>query len=158
MSTHKPAANFEILVIDDDKITCLLHKSLLKSKNIEQPPVLFRDGKKALEYLGQRNTNKNCFLIFLDLHMPFFSGWEFLRKLNEREPDCLIHVVLVTSSIQKKDEISSLKFEKVIGFCRKPLRTGHIEKVKKLKEISCYFTANEPVPKADKIFSPLEEI
>lgn len=157
MSRHNQASNFEILVVDDDKVTCLLHKNLLENKNMEQPPVLFRDGKKALEYLRQRNTRHNCFLIFLDLHMPFFTGWEFLKVLNEEAPDCLVHVVLVTSSIQKRDELFSLRFERIVGFCRKPLKPEHIDKVKKLQEISPYFTASHLIPKAEKMVFSLAE-
>lgn len=150
MYKPKLPPNFEILIVDDDKICCLLHKNLLKDANTEQPPVIFRNAKRALEYLEFRNSHRNCFLIFLDLNMPLFNGWEFLKRLNSRKPNCHVHIVLATSSIQKKDEITSMRFERVIGFCRKPLKAEHIQKVKKLKEISGYFTSGKIFPKASE--------
>lgn len=150
MCRPKPPANFEILVIDDDKITSLLHKNLLKSSNFEQPPVLFRNAKIALEYLLLRNCNANGFLILLDLHMPLYDGWDFLNALKEHSLFCNIHVILVTSSVQKRDELDSLRFEHVIGFCRKPLKIEHIQKLKKLNEISDYYRKGKYAPKAMK--------
>ncbi len=145
MFKHKLPPHFEILVVDDDKISCLLHKNLLKDANIEQSPEIFRNAKRALEYLQIRNCQDNCFLIFLDLHMPLYNGWDFLNALNNSDLNCQVHVVLVTSSIQKKDELTSLCFEKVIGFCRKPLKAEHIQKVQKLEEISGYFSPGNTV-------------
>ena len=156
MYKPKLPPNFEILIVDDDKICCLLHKNLLKDANTEQPPVIFRNAKRALEYVESRNSHRNCFLIFLDLNMPLFNGWDFLNRLNSSKLNCHIHIVLATSSIQKKDEVTSTRFEKVIGFCRKPLKAEHIQKVKKLKEISGYFTSGKIFPKASESleFSP----
>lgn len=147
-SSFKEASRLEVLVIDDDKIITLLHKNLLKDFISNQQPVLFRNAKKALEYLLLRNCTSNGFLILLDLHMPLYSGWQFLKELEVLDMTCSINVVLVTSSIQKKEELDSLKFKNVIGFCRKPLRTGQVQEIKRLKEITGYFENGNLIPKA----------
>lgn len=150
MCKHKLQPHFEILVVDDDKISCLLHKSLLKSSNTEEPPVIFRNAERALDSLNLRNSPENCFLIFLELNLPLLNGWEFLNILKNGKFDCGIHIVLVTSSFHRKNELTSLKFENVIGFCRKPLKEEHVLKIKNLEEISHFFSPGNYFPRAVK--------
>lgn len=139
--------NFEILVIDDDKVVSLLHKNLLRFDHI-QPAVLFRNGKKALEYLNRKNCAENCFLLLLDLHMPIINGWKFLKQLEKSTFDCTVFVVLVTSSISRKDQIHALEFEHVIDFCEKPLLKEHIAKIQALEEVKYFFKQKKKIPQA----------
>lgn len=62
MYMPKEPTNFEILVVDDDKVVSLLHKNLLRFDHIE-PPVIFSNGKNTLEYLGSKNCSDNCCLL-----------------------------------------------------------------------------------------------
>lgn len=138
MSMPNKSTNFEILIVDDDKVVSLLHKNLLKFDHIE-PAVLFRNGKNALEYLNQKNCVQNCFLLLLDLNMPIINGWEFLKQVKKSAFDCKIYVVLVTSSICKKDQIQAMEFDHVIGFCEKPLLKEHIAQIEELEEVKRFF-------------------
>ncbi len=68
----KQSENFEILVVDDDKISSLLHKNFLKNSSLRHSTVPFQSAKKAFEHVLLRNCYSNGFLviILLDLHIP----------------------------------------------------------------------------------------
>lgn len=130
MSSHN---NFEVLVIDDDKVVSLLHRHLL-THHLETP-VPFLNGIKALDYLDSKNEKENHFLLLLDINMPVLSGWDFLKELRKKSLLCSIYVVLVTSSICSIDKRMAQDFEQVIGFCHKPLQVTHINKLKELPQL-----------------------
>lgn len=130
MRNHK---DFEILVVDDDKIVSLMHKHLLS--NHLQPPISFFNGKKALDYLCSKNKPGKNFLLLLDINMPVLNGWDFLKELRKNSLACSIYVVLVTSSICTVDKRMAQEFEQVIGFCHKPLKVAHLEKLKELPQL-----------------------
>lgn len=133
--------NFEILVIDDDKVISLLHKKLLT--NHLQPPVPFSNGRLALEYLRTKNCSDNSFLLLLDLNMPILNGWDFLKELHKNSFRCSIHVILVTSSICTRDKQTAFEFEQVIGFCHKPLQVSHLDEIRILPELKHLFSKSK---------------
>lgn len=133
MSNNVP---LEILVVDDDKVVGLLHKTQLRLNGIHWPPVLCENGLEALEYILKKHDSKKEFLVFLDLNMPVLNGWKFLKQLKKQAPNVKVHVVIVTSSINQKDQVKAKKFEEVIYFCRKPLGSPCIDNILALEEIN----------------------
>lgn len=128
----------EILVVDDDKVVGLLHKTQLRLHGINWPPVLCENGLQALEYILKRRTPGKVFLVFLDLNMPVLNGWEFLKNRKKQAPEVKIFVVIVTSSINQKDHLKAEKYAEVISFCRKPLDSPCLEKILGLEELRPY--------------------
>lgn len=133
MSNNGP---LEILVVDDDKVVGLLHKTQLRLHGIQWPPVLCENGLEALEYILKKRDSGKEFLVFLDLNMPVLNGWKFLKKLKKQAPEVKVHVVIVTSSINQKDKVKAEKFEEVIFFCRKPLGSPCVDKILALEELN----------------------
>lgn len=131
---------FEILVVDDDKVVGLLHKNLLRHSGINPPPVLCYNGLEALEYIKQNDTVLKQFLIFLDLNMPVLNGWKFLKKLKNEVLMSRIHVVIVTSSINKKDYLKAQKYGNVLQFCPKPMTLDCVEKITNLEPLLPFFS------------------
>lgn len=134
--------SLEILIVDDDKVVTLLHRNLLRHSGISHSPVICENGLDALTYLKQYDDFRRHFLIFLDLNMPVLNGWKFLKQLKNLELASKIEVVIVTSSINQKDHLKAQKYENVICYCRKPLQTECIEKIKDHATLKSYFLQN----------------
>ena len=139
--------NLEILVVDDDRIVCLLHKNELKAAKIQQPLIFCGNGKEALEYLQKRVNSGLIFLVLLDLNMPYLNGWEFLDNLEARNDLPETHVVVVTSSIFEKDAKKAQHYQLVKGFYHKPLKAADVQEIKNLEYLKVFFEITEPVKK-----------
>jgi CheY-like chemotaxis protein len=136
------SARLEILVVDDDKVVTLLHKSCLKSSRIEHTPILCYNGKEALDYLRKHDKPGKHFLILLDLNMPVLDGWKVLKRLKKDPMQAQVFVVVVTSSINHQDAVKAKKFEQVIHFYRKPLTVACAQKIKNLEPLRKFFLPN----------------
>lgn len=125
--------------MDDDKIVALLHKTQLRASKIETAPVICINGKEALEHLGKNDCSTKTFLVLLDLNMPVLDGWKFLKKLRKSPFTANVFVVIVTSSINKKDLLKAQNYTSVIHFCRKPLSTACVDNIKNLEPLREFF-------------------
>ncbi len=79
-----------ILHVDDSPEICELYSDMFSADNHTVRSIT--DGKEGLELVIQNNFD----LILLDLCMPKFSGFDFLRELKTRKPSELKKVVVVS--------------------------------------------------------------
>ncbi|SHF91882.1 Response regulator receiver domain-containing protein [Salegentibacter echinorum] len=129
----------EVIIIDDDQIVIFIQKKMMVNHHIGTNPLSFKKAVKALEYLEkERNADKE-FLILLDINMPGMSGWELLDHLEEHEHKGNYHIIMVTSSINKKDKLEAEKYSIVKSFIEKPISAANCDKIKELSEISHFF-------------------
>lgn len=123
--------NFLIVLIDDDRISLLLTKSIVLKMYPDQEVIGFISPKNALEYLkGNTENGTRNIVIFLDINMPTISGWDILELLNEKEIDIKCIVYMLTSSIYKKDLDRAMKYDCVKKFISKPLTISKIKDIK----------------------------
>lgn len=127
----------EIIVIDDDPINNFIFKKMIEevadSVAEELKVIPFEDPVDALRYLKSLLEEERAFPshIFLDLNMPDFSGWDFLKAFEQLNlhlnPDCQLYVV---SSTILKDEIQRVKnISFVKGFIAKPVTIYKFRKI-----------------------------
>ena len=115
------------LIIDDDPIVQLIHKNLIKNRKIGNNTLQFIHAADAIEFIMKNNGDH--FLIFLDLNMPEMNGWEFLDKIKYLDLDSKIKVVIVTSSIDKRDELKAAKYSNVLKYYMKPLSNEMLDEI-----------------------------
>jgi len=130
-----------ILIVDDDKMITLLHKVIVvKYKISSNTPLLFSDGKMALEFLlSEYNPNEN-YLILLDINMPVLNGWEFLESVQPERFANKLFVIIVTSSVDSSDKQKAKTYPQVIGFLEKPLRAESCDFIKTIPAIAPFFS------------------
>jgi two-component system response regulator len=115
-----------ILLVEDNPDDVELTMRALKKGNIMNQVVVARDGAEALDYLfatgkyAGRNIEEQPQVILLDLKMPKVDGLEVLQRIRADERTKLLPVVVLTTSSEDKDRVSSYQLG-ANSFVRKPV-------------------------------------
>ena len=115
-----------ILLVEDNQDDVELTMRALKKGNILNRVIVARDGAEALDYLfgagifAGRNTEERPQVVLLDLKMPKMDGLEVLQRIRADEKTRLLPVVVLTTSSEDKDRITSYRLG-ANSFVRKPV-------------------------------------
>jgi two-component system response regulator len=115
-----------ILLVEDNPDDVKLTMRALKKANVLNEVVVAQDGAEALEYLfgtgryAGRDVNQKPQVILLDLKMPKVDGLEVLQRIRADEKTRLLPVVVLTTSSEDKDRVSSYKLG-ANSYVRKPV-------------------------------------
>ena len=138
-----------ILLVEDDPRDVELTMNALEDYNLTNEVVVAHDGEEALDYLYCRGNfasrvGQNPAVLLLDLKLPKVDGLEVLRQVKSDEKLKVIPVVVLTSSREEKDMISSYKLG-VNAYVVKPV--DFHEFVNAIKELGVFWALiNEPPP------------
>jgi DNA-binding LytR/AlgR family response regulator len=123
------------IIIDDEKMARVIIKTFCNE--IEDLHILheFSSAIEAIKFLNENTVD----LIFLDIHMPNFSGLDFIKSLKNPPK-----IILTTSD--NKFAIEAFEYDFIIDYLLKPIKLPRfikaIEKLNK-KEISSNSLGNE---------------
>ena len=129
----------KILCVDDDPITLMLCKMVIKKASFSNEIETARNGEEALDYFktfkqssSDGELTKHPQLIFLDLNMPVMGGWEFLDSFSTLEYSDYNHikVIVLSSTIDPADIEKSKKYSMVLDFLSKPISKEMLEYIK----------------------------
>lgn len=138
-----------ILMVEDDPKDVELSMTALEDYNLVNEVVVARDGEEALDYLFcrgkfQDRSSDNPAVILLDLKLPKVDGLEVLREIKSDAKLRLIPVVVLTSSKEEKDMVTSYKLG-VNAYVVKPV--DFHEFVNAIKELGVFWALiNQPPP------------
>ena len=138
-----------ILLVEDDPRDVELTMSALEEYNLSNEVVVASDGEEALDYLHyrgkfQRRSGDNPAVLLLDLKLPKVDGLEVLQQIKSDEKLKLIPVVVLTSSREERDMVSSYKLG-VNAYVVKPV--DFHEFVNAIKELGVFWAIiNQPPP------------
>ncbi len=101
-----------ILLAEDNENDVELTLAALRQNHIANEVVVVRDGAEAIDYLSRRNRHAerphaDPVLLLLDLKMPKVDGIEVLRHVKSDPKLKRIPVVVLTSSREEKDLVTS---------------------------------------------------
>lgn len=103
----------EILLVEDSIADAEMTIRALKKVNLANKLVHLQDGEEALNFLFAENEfagRKNAHapkVILLDIKMPKVDGIEVLKRIKSHENTKLIPVIIMTSSKEEQDVITS---------------------------------------------------
>ncbi len=132
--TNKP-----ILLVEDDRVDIMTIIRALKEINVGNPLVSKENGEEALAHLHNSDNEKPC-IILLDLNMPIMNGIEFLQKVKQDHLLKRIPVVVLTTSEEQQDKMSSFNLG-VAGYMAKPV--DYQQFVAMMRSIDLYWTISE---------------
>jgi len=119
------------IIVDDDEIVTFLQKKIVSKCELDPDPISFKDAGEALRFLSQDSDPEVSYLIMLDINMPIMSGWQFLEEIKNVPDNDRFHVVMVTSSIDRKDKRDAANDPHVIDFYRKTCFSKALCKIKR---------------------------
>ena len=108
-----------ILLVEDDPDHELLTIRALKKSSIANDVRVARDGEEAINMLFGPNAIQPQ-VILLDLKLPKVDGLEVLRRIRQDDSTRMLPVVILTSSDEERDVVSSYKLG-VNSYIRKPV-------------------------------------
>lgn len=137
--------NASILLVEDDPSDLELATLAFRKSQIANPIEIARDGAEALAKLGLDGSplrgEPPC-LILLDLKLPKVDGIEVLRRIKNNEILRLIPVVMLTSSHEESDIVTSYDLG-VNSYIVKPVDFNQF--VESVRQLSMYWLLlNQP--------------
>lgn len=137
-----------VLLVDDDPMSLLITKEVIKNESFSTEVIIAMNGLLALKEIEKFFDQKQHddmihvpHIIFLDIEMPLMNGWEFLdhytRCFSEKLPDTAI--IILTGSIDDVDYQKAKKYPAVTKIMRKPMLGDKINYLKKNNNLQQYF-------------------
>ncbi|PQJ74533.1 LytR/AlgR family response regulator transcription factor [Polaribacter gangjinensis] len=105
------------ILIDDEKMARVIIQTLCNSFDDLTVVEEFSSAIQAIKYLNENEVD----LIFLDIHMPDFSGLDFIKTLKNPPK-----IILTTSDPQFA--IEAFEYECVVDYLLKPIQLPRFEK------------------------------
>ncbi len=138
----------KVFCIDDDQITLVLCKMVIKKSGFAREVITATNGKEGLAWFSAYFSKNNAGskpeppeVIFLDLNMPIMNGWDFLEdyimKYAERIPET--KVVILSSTVNPEDFLRANRYDIVIDFINKPLTHEGLEDLREHEQLHSYF-------------------
>lgn len=111
------------IIVDDDATARLI---ITKLCNKTPELNVLGDFSSAIEAIKFLNTTNNVDAVFLDIHMPTFSGFDFIQTLKDPPK-----IILTTSD--KNFALKAFEYPSVIDYLVKPIEEERFQKaIKKL--------------------------
>ncbi len=138
-----------ILLVEDSPRDAELTLEALADYNLANDVLHLRDGADALDFLYRRGefagrTNGQPAAILLDLKLPKVDGLEVLRQIRGDPALKLIPVVVMTSSREEADVVTSYELG-VNAYVVKPVKFQDF--VAAVKRVGAFWAVvNEPPP------------
>lgn len=133
------------IIIDDEKLARTIIKTLCDEIDSLQVVEEFPNAMQAIKYLNENVVD----LIFLDIHMPDFTGFDFVKTLKNPPS-----IVLTTSD--PKFAIEAFQYECIVDYLLKPIAADRfkmaIEKAKKHQLIASKAEENKAETKLENDF------
>jgi two-component system response regulator LytT len=120
------------IIIDDEEMArAIIAQMVIGHKDLTLAQE-FSNAMQAIKYLNQHEVD----LIFLDIHMPDFTGFDFIQTIKNPPK-----VILVTSD--KNFAIEAFEYECIVDYLVKPITAERFEKAVQ-KATSAQISSSSP--------------
>ncbi|MCW2261350.1 MULTISPECIES: response regulator [Sphingobacterium] len=115
-----------VTLVDDNAILRVIFSNMIKSfPDFPLQINLFENALDALEYFENKkeNLDPSSEIIFVDINMPFMTGWEMMDKLEEFGHDFLnlLNIYIISSSTSRTDREQIQDYPFIDGYILKPI-------------------------------------
>jgi CheY-like chemotaxis protein len=141
---------FDILLVEDNEADLELTLHALRLNHLANRIHVARDGEEALDFLFFRGTyadrpeRTQPHLVLLDLKLPKVDGLQVLREIKENPATRPLPVVILTSSREERDLVSSYQLG-VNSYIQKPVDFDQFRET--VRQLGLYWlVTNQPPP------------
>jgi len=140
----------KILLIEANLNDVELTKRALQKSNILNELIVAEDGVEGLKYFFGEDGKDGCsvedlpVVILLDINLPRVNGLDVLRRLRTHEKTKLLPVIILTSSNEEKDIITSYNLG-ANSFVRKPVNFNEFAEAIRVLGLF-WLVINQPAP------------
>lgn len=122
-----------VLIVEDNADDLALMLRAIERNGLDCDVLVARDGREALDHLlpppvSNRAPSSLPAVVLLDLKLPEIDGLGVLRRIRSHERTAHLPVVILTSSIEPVDVISSYRLG-ANSFVRKPVGFGNLSRL-----------------------------
>jgi two-component system response regulator LytT len=126
------------IIIDDDATARLIIKQHCLNSKIINVLEEFSSAIDAIKYLNSHSVD----LVYLDIHMPNFSGFDFIQTLKNPPK-----IILTTSD--RNFALEAFEYKSVVDYLLKPISKERFEI--SLEKLETILAVNKPVKKHEKL-------
>ncbi|MFK8037942.1 MAG: response regulator [Crocinitomicaceae bacterium] len=123
----------KVVLVDDNETTNFYNEDVLEETDLFEEIIVLSSGNEALDYFSNINDTgqKLPEVMFLDINMPDYNGFEVLETLEEMFEERIdaMKVCMLTTSNHKRDLEKFDKFLNAVDYINKPLLAGRILEV-----------------------------
>lgn len=93
----------KVFIIDDEPINTFIVKQMATKLNMVKEYIIFNDSETALQNLLELSESDFPDLVFVDINMPIYDGWDIVMQLEEKRSQIDPFIIFLTSSILPED-------------------------------------------------------
>jgi CheY-like chemotaxis protein len=119
---------FSFIIIDDSELDCFVTQKFLERSTKGLAIKTFQNAQHALEIIRENSAGDSLVptIIFLDLQMPFMSGFDFVEEFEKFPPEVrknyrIAILTVLTSANNPADIYKILTYQTVNSIIEKPL-------------------------------------
>lgn len=116
-------------IVEDDPIHLFLTKKYVEITGLVEKILICRNGKEAYDMLKALFTSSEQLpqIIFLDLNMPIWDGWQFLDEFTKIPITQKVTVYILTSSDSADDMKRAERYNLGSNYLIKPISQSQLK-------------------------------
>ncbi|MFV8327748.1 response regulator [Flavobacterium sp. ZS1P14] len=122
-----------VMIIDDIAIDLYITSRIITKNHFGKKVLEYSAADKALKYLQENQNNISMLpqIIFIDIYMPLFSGFEFLEAYDKLPPALKNHcrLYILSSTINDADIACARNDKNVVSFQLKPITKEFLDRI-----------------------------
>ena len=123
----------QVLLVDDNETTNFYNEDVLEESDLFEEIKVLASGTEVLDFFKQLDNNGEDLpeLMFLDVKMPDYDGFEVLEELEELFEERLdnVKICMLTTSNHKRDLEKFEKFINAVDYINKPLKLERVKEI-----------------------------
>ncbi len=118
-------------IVEDDPVHLFITKKYIELSGFVEKILVCKNGKEAYSTLKTmiQNSEKLPQVIFLDLNMPVWDGWQFLDEFTKIPTEQKVTIFILTSSNSEEDIKRAEKYSLTSNYLVKPVEQSHMKDI-----------------------------